>query len=134
MIEHGWAEHFAMDWARLWNARDLDSLLSHYAPDVVFHSPRISAVLGAQQSLVSGIDALRAYWKRALGLASHIHFVVERVGVGSDAITIIYRNQRGDHVAETLVFDEDLKVVEGIVTYLNPVVSSSAMTTAGVNS
>ena len=29
-----------------------------------------------------------------------------------------YRNHRGDGVAETLVFDGDRKIVEGIVTYL----------------
>ena len=133
MIEHSWAERFAKDWARQWNARDLDALLSHYAPDAVFHSPRISAVLGTRQSSVSGIDALRAYWKRAIELASQIRFDVERVGVGSNAITIIYRNQRGDHVAETLVFGENLKVVEGIVTYLPPVVGSPAVSTTGTN-
>jgi hypothetical protein len=37
--------------------------------------------------------------------------------VGSDAITICYRNHRRQDVAETLVFGKDLKVIEGIVTY-----------------
>ena len=91
-------------------------------------------MLGTRQSSVSGIDALRAYWKRALELASYIHFVVEHVGVGSDAITIIYRNQRGDHVAETLVFGENCKVVEGIVTYMTPITGGSALSAVGTRS
>ena len=134
MIDRAWAEQYAIAWAKNWNARDLDALLSHHARDVVFHSPRISAVLGTRQSSVSGIDALRAYWKRALELASHIHFVVEHVGVGSDAITIIYRNQRGDRVSETLVFGEDLKVIEGIVTNLTPLMGGSTTSAIDTNS
>jgi ketosteroid isomerase-like protein len=123
MIDRIWAERFAMDWASQWNVRDLDSLLAHYAPNVVFYSPRISVVLGTQQSFVFGTSALQDYWKRALELTKHIHFEIEGVGVGSDAVTITYRNQRGEHVAETLLFDGDLKVIQGIVTYLAPMTS-----------
>jgi ketosteroid isomerase-like protein len=121
VIERAWAERYAHEWAANWNARDLDSLLAHYAPNVVFRSPRIPIVLGTQRAYVSGIEELRAYWCKALELAKDIRFEVESIGVGADAISIVYRNQRGDHVAETLVFSESLKVIEGIVTYLLPV-------------
>ena len=50
--------------------------------------------------------------------AAKVKFDIERVGIGGNAVTILYRNHRGDHVAETLVFNGDRKVVEGVVTYL----------------
>jgi hypothetical protein len=77
-------------------------------------------VLGKQQSSVSGLEELRDYWHRALKAAKEVRFEVIDVGVGADALTIVNRNQRNDHVAETLVFGEDGKVIEGIVTYLRP--------------
>jgi hypothetical protein len=82
--------------------------------------PRISAVLGTCQTSVSGLSELRNYWRKALDAAKEIRFEIASVGVGSDALTIVYRNHRDDHVAETLVFGEDGKVIEGIVTYLMP--------------
>jgi hypothetical protein len=116
MIDRPWAETFAREWATSWNDRDLDSILGHYAEGVVFRSPRIAAVLGEGRTSVTGLGALRDYWLRALGLATTLHFELDRVLVGGDAITILYRNHRNQDVAETLVFDRDRKVVEGIVT------------------
>ena len=120
MIDRPWAERFALEWAASWQSKDLDALLSHYSPSVVFRSPRISAVLGTYQASVSGLSELRNYWRKALDAAKEIQFEIASVGVGSDALTIVYRNHRDDHVAETLVFGEDGKVIEGIVTYLMP--------------
>jgi ketosteroid isomerase-like protein len=118
MIDRAWAERYAREWAANWQAKDLDAILSHYSPDIVFRSPRISVVLGIERTSVSGLQELRNYWLKALERAKEIRFDIEDVGVGSNALTILYRNQRGDHVAETLVFGEGHKVVEGIVTYL----------------
>ena len=120
MIDQSWAERFVREWAANWHSKDLDALLSHYSPDIVFRSPRISAVLGTCQTSVSGLSELRNYWRKALDAAKEIRFEIASVGVGSDALTIVYRNHRDDHVAETLVFGEDGKVIEGIVTYLMP--------------
>jgi ketosteroid isomerase-like protein len=117
IIERKWAERFAKEWAANWHERDLDALLSHYAENVVFHSPRIAVVLGEGRTSVSGISELRDYWRKAIDAAGELRFEVAKVAVGSDAITILYRNHRGDDVAETLVFGDDRRIVEGIVTY-----------------
>jgi len=118
MIERSWAEAYAREWAAHWNSRDLDALLRHYAADVTFRSPRIAVVMGGDQTSLVGVEALRAYWQRALELAPVLRFELDNVGVGSDSMTILYRNHRGDRVAETLVFGTSGKVIEGIVTYL----------------
>jgi hypothetical protein len=80
-------------------------------------------VLGKHRETVSGLSELRAYWGKALEAANEVRFEIESIGIGGDALTIVYRNQRDDHVAETLVFGEDGKVIEGIVTYLRPLES-----------
>ena len=120
MIDRPWAERFALEWAASWQSKDLDVLLSHYSPSVVFRSPRISAVLEKHQASVSDLPKLRAYWNRALEAAKEVRFEIAGIGLGNNALTILYRNQRDDQVAETLVFDENGKIVEGIVTYVKP--------------
>lgn len=116
MIDRSWAERFAKEWLASWNARDPEGLLSHYADNVVFRSPRIAVVLGEDKSFVVGLGALRAYWRKALDAAPELHFEISHVLAGGDAITILYRNHRGQEVAETLVFDSRGKVIEGVVT------------------
>jgi len=117
MIERAWAERFAEEWAASWNARDAEAVLAHFSDDVVFRSPLIAKVLGEGRSSVAGLPALRDYWTRALAASGELHFEILQVGVGGDAITIRYRNQRGQEIAETLVFGEDRKATEGIVTH-----------------
>jgi ketosteroid isomerase-like protein len=116
MIDRPWAEAFAHEWLANWNARDLDALLSHYTTGVVFRSPRISIVIDESKTFVTGVVELRDYWQKALGIATELHFEISHVLVGSDALTILYRNHRDQEVAETLVFDKARKIIEGIVT------------------
>ncbi|WP_119268942.1 nuclear transport factor 2 family protein [Taklimakanibacter deserti] len=120
MIDRSWAERYVHEWVADWQAKDLDAILRHYSPEIVFRSPRIPAVLNTQQAAVSGLSELRDYWSKALEAAKEVRFEIINVGVGAGALTILYRNQRNDYVAETLVFDDDGKVIEGIVTYLRP--------------
>src|SRR5215208_206107 len=120
LIDRLWAERFAREWAANWNAKNLDAILSHYAPEVPFRSPRISVVLGKPQTFVSGLVELRTYWSKALAEVKDLPFSITSIGIGGDALTIIYVNHRGDHVCETLVFGQDGTIVEGIVTYLSP--------------
>ena len=116
MLDRTFAEHFAAEWLSAWNARDLDAILRHYADDIEFHSPRIAAVTGRDVDAVRGKEELRAYWTAGLAAAPDLHFVLERVLVGSDALTILYRNHRGQQVAETFVF-EDGTVVCSLAAY-----------------
>jgi hypothetical protein len=66
-----------------------------------------------------GITALRAYWQQAqqaLDRNPKLRFELERVYASKDAITIAYRNHRGQ-AAETLIFDERGLVTEGLAAY-----------------
>jgi ketosteroid isomerase-like protein len=110
------ATDFAARWERDWNAHDLDALLGHFAPDVVFTSPVAAQLLPDCDGVIRGRDALRDYWSRALGLIPDLRFAVQGVYAGLDAIVINYRNHAGNLVCEYLTFADGL-VVSGHATY-----------------
>jgi ketosteroid isomerase-like protein len=117
MIDRTHAERFAREWIDAWNAHDLEAILSHYADDVVFRSPRIAVVMGEKVDSVAGKSALARYWGKALANAKDLHFTFERLYIGSDSLTIAYRNHRGQYAAETFVFNATGLVAESIATY-----------------
>ncbi|WP_020664067.1 YybH family protein [Amycolatopsis benzoatilytica] len=115
-MDHSAAREFADHWARAWNARDLDTLMTHFAEDVVFRSPVAIQVLGGD-GIIRGKAALRAYWAEGLRRIPDLRFEVLGVYVGLSSLVINYRNQKGGLVNEVLIFDGPL-VVEGYGTYL----------------
>jgi len=117
-IDSDFAQAFARDWVKAWNDHDLDAILAHYAEDVVFHSPRIRMVTGRDVDSVSGKTELRAYWSAALSRLRDLFFEIDQVLPGSDALTILYTNERSQYVAETFVFGADGKVKTSIATYV----------------
>ena len=117
MIDQAWAERFADEWIAAWNSFDLNAILSHYTEDVVFHSPRIAVVMGEPVASVSGKPALARYWGKALSQGKDLRFHLERVYVGSDSLSISYRNHRAQNVVETFVFNAQGLVRESIATY-----------------
>jgi ketosteroid isomerase-like protein len=110
------AADFAAQWERDWNAHDLDALLAHFSPDVVFTSPVAAQLLPDCDGVIRGRDALRAYWSHALELLPDLRFTVEAVYAGVDAVVINYRNHAGNRVCEVLTFDGPL-VSAGQATY-----------------
>lgn len=117
MISSAQAESFSAAWIDAWNSHDLDRVMAHYADDIVFHSPRIAIVTGEAVPSVRGKAALRSYWGRALESSPELQFSIEDVLLGSDALTIIYRNHRGQRAAETFIFDQTGLVMRSVATY-----------------
>lgn len=114
---------FAAKWCEAWNAHDLDRLLAHFHEDVVFTSPMAAKLVPESQGRVVGKAALRDYWAKGLSLIPDLHFTVEQVFAGVDAIVIQYRNQKRLSVSEVLIFEGGL-VRYGAGTY--PVPEASA--------
>jgi ketosteroid isomerase-like protein len=117
MLSRAFAEAFANDWLSAWNDRDIDRILSHYADDVVFHSPRIALVMGNDATTVRGKEALQTYWTEALAKGPNLFFALDDILVSSDAITILYTNHREQSVAETFLFNEDGEISQAIAAY-----------------
>ena len=108
------AKAFADEWVAAWNARDLDRILSHYAPDVVFLSPIAQKRVGNGRMI--GHAGLRAYWGPALAAMKDLRFELIKVFTGYAALTILYRNQLGE-VTETFELGPDGKVVRSMACY-----------------
>jgi len=111
------AQSFAREWVKAWNDHDLEAILSHYADEVVFHSPRIRMVTGRNVDSVAGKAELRDYWGRALSQARDLYFEIDQVLTGSDALTVLYTNHRQQTVAETFVFGAGGKVIRSVAAY-----------------
>lgn len=109
------AEAFARDWIAAWNSRNLEAILSHYAPNIIFLSPTAERLTG--NGRVEGIAALRAYWRAGLDIIPELRFELQSVLVGHDCLTILYRNHRDQQVAETVEFGSDGKVVRSFACY-----------------
>jgi ketosteroid isomerase-like protein len=110
------AEAFAQEWVDGWNAHDLERVLAHFSDDVTFTSPVASQLIPETNGVIHGKDALRAYWEEGLRRIPDLHFEIEGLYIGIDALVINYRNQRGVLVNEVLIFDRDV-VVQGYGTY-----------------
>jgi len=111
-------EAFARSWADEWNSHDLDAILAHYSPGVVFHSPVAARLLPETGGTVRGLDALRDYWSKGLAAYPDLHFDVLEVFAGTDTLVIRYQAGQGDVRAEVLTFEDGL-VVAGRGTYLS---------------
>jgi len=103
---------FAQQWVDEWNSLDLDRILAHYAPDVVFRSPIAARVLPESGGVVRGIDELRRYWGTALAQVPDLRFELIDVCAGLSTLLIRFRNQLGAVRCEVLRFQDGL-VVEG---------------------
>lgn len=112
-------ESYADEWARAWNAHDIEAVLAHFRDDVVFTSPVAARVVPESRGVVRGKTALLDYWTAALKTLPDLHFDVIAVYRGESTLVINYRNHRGETVNEVLTFDGDGLVREGHGTYLD---------------
>jgi ketosteroid isomerase-like protein len=111
------ANAFAREWIAAWNRRDLDRVLSHYAPDVELSSPLAAERVPGSGGRIRGVAALRAYWEPALAASPDLHFELEATLAAVNGCTILYRNHRGQRVAESLFWDDAGLVTRAFVAY-----------------
>jgi hypothetical protein len=116
-MDHAAAREFADSWARSWNTRDIEGVLSHFAEDAVFTSPVAVQLMEGSDGVIRGKAALRGYWNEGLRRIPDLHFEVLAVYAGLSTLVINYRNQRGGLVCEVLTLDGSL-VTSGHGTYL----------------
>jgi hypothetical protein len=110
------ARRFAEQWITMWNARDLDGVLGHFADEVIFTSPTAARVIDGSGGVVRGKAALRAYWSAALERNPELRFDLLGVYSGIDTLVINFRHQTGVHANEVLIFDGSL-ITQGHATH-----------------
>ncbi len=109
------AAEFVDSWVKAWNAHDLERVLSHFSNEVVFSSPVAAQLLAGSDGVIRGKQALREYWEEGLRRIPDLHFEIEGVYIGVEALVINYRNQKGGLVNEVLIFGSPDSSVGGKV-------------------
>jgi ketosteroid isomerase-like protein len=109
---HAWIAH--------WNDRDLDGILSVFAEDAVFVSPRAQEITGTAR--IVGRNALQAYWRAALDHVPDLRFELLDVVCDEARSTMMvhYLSHRGGaarRACEVMVFDVRGRQVYGEALY-----------------
>ncbi|WP_018998252.1 YybH family protein [Hirschia maritima] len=117
MITREEAESFARSWVQAWNDKDIAAVANHYSDDIIYHSPKLIEVIEHNGPFLVGKNALIEYWNAAIEGANSLYFEVNNIFLSSDAVTLCFVNHRGQDVAETFIFDENLKIKECIACY-----------------
>ncbi|PNW76831.1 hypothetical protein CHLRE_11g478100v5 [Chlamydomonas reinhardtii] len=105
------ARKLAEDWVAAWNARDLDAVMSHYSPEVVFESPRVAAAfhatggqVGSPDGVLRGLGALRQYFAQGISALPGLRLELQQVLEGPPGgwYGVQYTRETGAMVLETL--------------------------------
>ena len=117
MLTESTVRQFADDWVRAWNSRDLDAIMSHYAPEIVLTSPVAASLLNDPSGMVSGKSALRSYFARGLEAYPNLAFELLDVLWGLSSVILYYRNQKGTKTGEFMELDTNFKVTRVVANY-----------------
>jgi ketosteroid isomerase-like protein len=105
-------------WVEAWNSRDLERVLTLYDEDAVMTSDRIPMLGFDASGTLRGKAALRAYWGKALGLITNLHFTLIDVFVSPDSVVVFYENERGKKICEYLRVNDAGLIVQGSANHL----------------
>lgn len=108
---------FAADWVGAWNSHDLETILAHYADNVVLTSPVAARLLNDPAGTVKGKENLRRYFERGLQAYPDLRFELLDVLWGLSSVVLYYINQVGTKTGEFMAFDESGKVVRVVANY-----------------
>jgi hypothetical protein len=100
------AEAHAKSWIEAWNAHDLDRILSHYSPDVVFEAATVRTRWSKPDGKLHGIAELRKHFALGLELAPNLAFQLEQVFLAPSGYAILYRRENGNRVIDCVEVDE----------------------------
>jgi hypothetical protein len=117
MLSETEARQFAHSWIQAWNSHDLDAVMSHYASEVILTSPTAAKLLGDPSGTVTGIEAVRSYFKRGLEAYPNLSFEFLDAMWGISSVVLCYRNQKGTKTGEFMELNAQRKVVRVVANY-----------------
>ena len=120
MINREFAEDFAREWEKAWNAHNLEEILSHYSEDFHMTSPFIPTTMDEATGTLNGKDKVGEYWLKALDRYPELRFQTQMVLVGQNNTVIRYRSFRNElnrEAVEVMIFGDDGEVIESIAHY-----------------
>lgn len=101
------ARSLAEAWITAWNRHDLDAILRHYASDVEFTSPFVTALSADASGTIRGRDALQAYFHKGLTAYPELQFDLIRVLHGVGSLVLYYRSVQGLLAAEMMTVNDE---------------------------
>ena len=107
------AEH----WITVWNAHDLDLIMTHYEDSIELSSPVVAQLLGKPGTKLIGKANLRAYFQRGLEAYPELYFRLEDVFLGVSSVVLLYTNQKGTRTAEFMELSAIGKVARVVANY-----------------
>jgi len=117
MLTENKARKFAKDWIEAWNSHDLDAIMRHYAANVRLTSAVAARLLNDSSGTLTGIDALRGYFRKGLEVYPELSFELLDVMWGISSVVLYYRNHVGTKSGEFMEFDGDDKVTRVVANY-----------------
>lgn len=112
-----WSYEFAENWLNAWNQCDVESVLSHYADDVILTSPFINKILGHKNGVVLNKLDLANYCTKIFNDFPNLKFELIAVAVGVECITMHFSAPEFDLFAEVVNFDLDWKIAKSTAYY-----------------
>ena len=110
----------AGDWVEAWNGHDLDRIMSHYHPEVVFAAPTVVGRWGRPDGTLSGAAEVREHFRQGLERVPNLHFTPESVLVGPRGYCVIYVRENGNKAADVVEIDGTGLVVSARAFYTDP--------------
>lgn len=108
---------FAQSWIDDWNSHDLEKILSHYADELEFHSPKVAIATNGVKKHFTSKAELRPYIARAFVLRPNLKFELMHICKDEKAIALIYKGENGTIANEIMECDENGKAVFVRVLY-----------------
>lgn len=108
---------FAATWIADWNAHDLEKILSHYAEDVVFHSPKVAIRTKGEKLFFTRREELRPYFSFAFQIRPDLHFNLLTICQDRQGLALIYQDETGATATELMELNEQGQVAFARVLY-----------------
>jgi limonene-1,2-epoxide hydrolase len=109
-------QSIAFKWFDAFNSHNLEQLLSLYDEEAAHFSPKLKIRQPESQGLVTGKEALRAWWQDAFDRLPTLHYKVTSLTANADRVFMEY--------VRTVENEEDMLVAEVLVVKESKIVAS----------
>lgn len=91
-----------------------------YDDNFTMTSPYITERMGVEAGMLEGKEQIRPYWDKSIKMEPPIKFELIDVFTGVSSITIYYKSVGRRFVCETLMFNQQGKIIRGVSQHGRP--------------
>jgi hypothetical protein len=108
----------AAEWIESWNRHDLESIMAHYADDVVFEASTVVKRWNRPDGQLHGTKELREHFRRGLELAPALRFELEAVLTAPSGYAALYHRDNGNRVIDVVELNAQNKAARVKAFYM----------------